>query len=41
MKHLLKFLFGKKKPKQKEYFFEVVETEEEKQERLKQKYLKK
>ncbi|UWG70610.1 MAG: hypothetical protein [Bacteriophage sp.] len=37
MKHLLKFLFGKKKPKQKEYFFEVVETPEEKV----QKYLKK
>jgi len=30
-------LFGKKKPKQKEYFFEVVETPEEKV----QKYLKK
>jgi len=37
MKHLLKFLFGKKKPEKKDYFFEVVETQEEKV----QKYLKK
>ena len=40
MKHLLKFLFGKKKPPKKDYFFEVVEAPEEKQERLKQKYSK-
>ncbi|MFQ6935321.1 MAG: hypothetical protein ACLRRZ_02195 [Streptococcus salivarius] len=40
MKHLLKFLFGKKKTKQQEPFFEWVETPEEKQERLKQKYSK-
>jgi len=40
LKHLLKFLFGKKKTKEPEYFFEVVETPEEKQERLKQKYIK-
>jgi hypothetical protein len=33
----LKFLFGKKKPEKKDYFFEVVETPEEKV----QKYLKK
>nr|DAG23837.1 MAG TPA: hypothetical protein [Caudoviricetes sp.] len=31
MKHLLKLLFGKKKPPKKDYFFEVVETPEEKQ----------
>lgn len=37
MKHLLKFLFGKKKPEKKDYFFEVVETQEEKV----NKYLKK
>nr|DAP95041.1 MAG TPA: hypothetical protein [Caudoviricetes sp.] len=35
---LLKKLLTKKKPKEPEYFFEVVETPEEKQERLKQKY---
>lgn len=40
MKHLLKFLFGKNKPQKKDYFFEVVETPEEKQDRLKQKYSK-
>lgn len=40
MKHLLKFLFGKKKPEKKDYFFDVVETPEEKQERLKHKYSK-
>ena len=40
MKHLLKFLFGKKKPEKKDYFFDVVETPEEKSERLKQKYIK-
>ena len=34
-------MLGKKKPEQKDYFFDVVETEEEKQERLKRKYLKK
>jgi len=37
LKHLLKFLFGKKKPEKKDYFFEVVETPEEKV----RKYLKK
>ena len=37
---LLRKLFPKKKPKQSEPFFEWVETPEEKQERLKQKYTK-
>nr|DAX98862.1 MAG TPA: hypothetical protein [Caudoviricetes sp.]DAY43766.1 MAG TPA: hypothetical protein [Caudoviricetes sp.] len=37
---LLKKLLTRKKPKEPEYFFEVVETPEEKQERLKQKYSK-
>ena len=37
---LLRKLFFKKKTKEPEYFFEVVETPEEKQERLKQKYSK-
>lgn len=40
MKHLLKFLFGEKKTKEPEPFFEWVETPEEKRERLKQKYSK-
>ena len=35
---LLKKLLTRKKPKEPEYFFEVVETPEEKQERLKRKY---
>nr|DAH10219.1 MAG TPA: hypothetical protein [Caudoviricetes sp.] len=35
---LLRKLFSKKKPKQPEPFFEWVETPEEKNERLKQKY---
>jgi hypothetical protein len=39
LKKLLEKLF-KKKPKQQEPFFEWVETPEEKQERLKQKYSK-
>jgi hypothetical protein len=37
---LLRKLFPKKKTKQPEPFFEWVETPEEKQERLKQKYSK-
>jgi hypothetical protein len=35
---LLRKLFSKKKPKEPEYFFEVVETPEEKSKRLEQKY---
>jgi len=35
---LLKKLLNRKKPKEPEYFFDVVETPEEKNERLKQKY---
>jgi hypothetical protein len=35
---LLKKLLTRKKPKEPEYFFEVVETPEEKRERLKNKY---
>lgn len=37
---LLKKLLNRKKPKQPEPFFEWVETPEEKQERLKNKYTK-
>nr|DAK30839.1 MAG TPA: hypothetical protein [Caudoviricetes sp.] len=37
---LLRKLFPKKKPKQPEPFFEWVETPDEKQERLKNKYTK-
>nr|DAF20079.1 MAG TPA: hypothetical protein [Caudoviricetes sp.] len=37
---LLRKLFSKKKPKEPEYFFDVVETPEEKSERLKKKYIK-
>jgi hypothetical protein len=37
---LLKKLLNGKKPKQQEPFFEWVETPEEKQERLKNKYTK-
>nr|DAS92409.1 MAG TPA: Protein of unknown function (DUF3752) [Caudoviricetes sp.] len=37
---LLRKLFSKKKTKQPEPFFEWVETPEEKQERLKNKYTK-
>lgn len=37
---LLKKLLTRKKPKEPEYFFEVVETHEEKSERLKNKYIK-
>ena len=37
---LLKKLLNRKKPKPQEPFFEWVETPEEKQERLKQKYSK-